>query len=90
LPRETLEIETSLGRVAVKRIIGEQGFERLVPEYEACRRLAREKRLSIREIYALIAAETAAWPQATPPQAGAAPNGASRSNPDVDKQRSEG
>jgi uncharacterized protein (TIGR00299 family) protein len=89
LARQAVEIETSLGRVAAKRIIGIKGRERLVPEYESCRRLAREKGLPIREVYDRIVTETAD----RPPDAHSGENGAagagSPPDPDVDKPRAE-
>jgi uncharacterized protein (DUF111 family) len=58
LPREKDILETALGPVAVKRVRTPDGRERLLPEYEACRRLARDHQLPIKEIYARINAET--------------------------------
>lgn len=47
LPREVVEIETSLGRVPVKRTPGRAP----APEYEACARIARERGVPLREVY---------------------------------------
>ena len=57
LKREEIRMSTSLGEVAVKRIIGIDGQERLVPEFEACRRIAYQKNLPIRVVYETIQRE---------------------------------
>jgi uncharacterized protein (TIGR00299 family) protein len=52
--REVVEIETSLGRAAVKlkRLHGSPVA--VVPEYEDCRRLALEHRLPLQEVYRIV------------------------------------
>jgi len=65
LPRETLSLSLSVGRVALKRIGMPDGEIRWVPEYESCRRVAREQNISIRRAYERIAGEAAALE--TPP-----------------------
>jgi uncharacterized protein (TIGR00299 family) protein len=60
LPREQSVLETSLGQVAVKRIRTPDGRERLLPEYDECRRLAQAHQLPVNEVYARITAETTA------------------------------
>ncbi|MBC2732981.1 MAG: nickel pincer cofactor biosynthesis protein LarC [Desulfobacteraceae bacterium] len=69
LPRETLSLSLSVGRVALKRIAMPDGEIRWVPEYESCRRVAREQDISIRRAYERIAGEAAAIekPQPKPP-----------------------
>ena len=47
LPREVREVETRYGKVRVK-ISGEVRFQ---PEYDDCRRIAREKAVPIQEVY---------------------------------------
>jgi hypothetical protein len=59
LPRETLSLSLSVGRVALKRIAMPDGEIRWVPEYESCRRVAREQDISIRRAYERIAGEAA-------------------------------
>ncbi len=49
--RETVEIASAYGPVRVKRIVSAAGEVRLVPEYEACRKIALEHHLPIREVY---------------------------------------
>ncbi len=56
LPREEKEIETSLGRVKVKAVVFD-GVERLVPEFEECRRIAAEKKLPLQEVYRILEVE---------------------------------
>jgi uncharacterized protein (TIGR00299 family) protein len=47
LPREVREVETRYGKIRVK-ISGEVRFQ---PEYDDCRRIAREKSIPIQEVY---------------------------------------
>ena len=65
LPRETLTLSLSVGRVALKRIVMPDGDIRWIPEYESCRRVARDQKISIRRAYEQIAGEAAA--RETPP-----------------------
>jgi uncharacterized protein (TIGR00299 family) protein len=53
LQREVREVQTTFGKVKVKAIVLD-GKERLVPEYEECRRLAEEKRMPLVEIYRIL------------------------------------
>jgi hypothetical protein len=53
LPRRTGTVTTDLGRVAVKQVETPTGLV-LYPEYEDCRRLAIEKNLPLKEIYAAV------------------------------------
>jgi uncharacterized protein (TIGR00299 family) protein len=55
--REVFEFESSLGPAAVKlkRLPGER--PRVAPEYEVCRRIARERSLALAEVYRIVAAE---------------------------------
>ena len=55
--RDQLEVETTYGTVAVKRIRDPAGRIRLVPEYDVCRQIAREKDLPLRVVYDTIARE---------------------------------
>jgi hypothetical protein len=57
LPRSAETIETSFGKVAVKRVNSPRGEIRRVPEYEECRRVALEQNLPIRVVYDRIAGE---------------------------------
>ena len=55
--RESLEFESSLGPAAVKVKWLEGEPPRVAPEYEACRRLARARKLPLAEVYRTVAAE---------------------------------
>lgn len=61
LPRMVREVHTPYGTVRIKVAIGPDGHENLAPEYEDCKRLAREKRVPIKIVYqaALAAAALA-------------------------------
>jgi uncharacterized protein (TIGR00299 family) protein len=55
--RDVFEFESSLGPASVKlkRLPGEA--PRVAPEYEVCRRIARERSLPLSEVYRIVAAE---------------------------------
>ena len=59
LRREQLNVETSFGIVALKRIQDPRGNTRLVPEYEVCRKIAIKKQIPLRLVYETIISETA-------------------------------
>jgi hypothetical protein len=59
LQRTQVHVETSLGRIPVKRVRDLDGGVRMVPEYEACRQIAREKEIPIRRVYDAVAREAA-------------------------------
>lgn len=54
LKRSNIEVETSFGPVKAKQIIDPQGQVRIVPEYEVCRRIARETDLPLQDVYKRI------------------------------------
>lgn len=56
LPREVRVVDTPFGSVEVKEIATPGGPSR-VPEYEACRRIAREQGLPLKQVYAMVSAE---------------------------------
>jgi uncharacterized protein (TIGR00299 family) protein len=56
LPRREREVETSFGKVKVKAVAFE-GAERLVPEFEECKRIALEKSIPLIEVYRLLETE---------------------------------
>jgi uncharacterized protein (TIGR00299 family) protein len=60
LAREQLSIRTSFGEIQVKRIKDADGRERLVPEYDVCRKIALKRNLPLRVVYDTIAKEAAA------------------------------
>ena len=54
LERETVELESPWGPLTVKRARGTDGVWRVLPEYEACRRVAREQGVALREVYGWV------------------------------------
>ena len=57
--RDKLEVETSYGKIAVKRVRDPQGNIRIIPEYEVCQKIAREHNLALRIVYDTVAREAA-------------------------------
>lgn len=53
LPREAGTVQTPWGRVLVKRAAAPGGYV-LYPEYEDCRRLALEKKIPLKDVYAAV------------------------------------
>jgi len=51
LEREKITIDTVYGSVQAKRIVSPDGSERVVPEYEVCKKIALEKNIPIRIVY---------------------------------------
>jgi pyridinium-3,5-bisthiocarboxylic acid mononucleotide nickel chelatase len=58
LPRDHVHFDTSLGRVRAKRITEMDGSVRIVPEYDVCRQIARERDIPMRMVYDTIIRET--------------------------------
>ncbi len=54
LEREAVIIESPFGKIEAKRIKGLEGGDRIVPEYEVCKRIATEKRMPLQQVYAAI------------------------------------
>ncbi|MFN2384054.1 MAG: nickel pincer cofactor biosynthesis protein LarC [Gemmatimonadota bacterium] len=59
LAREAVELETSWGRVPAKRVRRPDGGWELRPEFEACRALARQRGVAVRDVMAALAVELA-------------------------------
>ena len=59
LARDQLTITTSLGEIRVKRVKDPEGSPRLIPEYEACKKIALQKKIPLRVVYDTIAREAA-------------------------------
>jgi len=53
LPRTQRKIQTSLGPVTAKSVFIDR-HERLIPEFEECKRLAAEKNLPLMEVYRIL------------------------------------
>ena len=70
LKREQVTVATSFGEVAVKQITGGDGQVRLVPEFEECRRIARQRNIPIRVVYDTIQREAGPRPAIDKPTGG--------------------
>ena len=70
LERESMTVNTSFGEVVVKRITGLEGEMRIVPEFEACRRIASDRGIPIRVVYETILQETGGRPAIDKPSGG--------------------
>lgn len=51
LERTRMEIESPWGKIEVKKVTGPDGAPVIYPEYDVCRKVAKEKNLPIREVY---------------------------------------
>jgi len=51
VPREARVVSTRFGPCKVKRVVLPNGSERMIPEYEECRRIARERGIPIPDVY---------------------------------------
>lgn len=58
LRRDRFDVQTTFGMITVKRVIDPQGNIRVVPEYEVCRKIARENNIPLRRVYDTITRET--------------------------------
>ncbi|MBF0413067.1 MAG: nickel pincer cofactor biosynthesis protein LarC [Desulfamplus sp.] len=54
LARKSVEIETEFGNVNAKQITDPDGKNRIIPEYEVCRDIAKKKNIPIKDVYFLI------------------------------------
>ena len=57
LQRAQKTIETSFGKMKVKVVHDLEGDQRIVPEFEECARIAREKGLPLRSVYEAVLRE---------------------------------
>jgi len=57
LQRTSAEVESPWGRMKVKRVIRQDGSSQLLPEFEECRRIAKEKGIPLRDIYSWVTAQ---------------------------------
>jgi len=57
LVRSFTEIESPWGRIKVKKVSRPDGSFHLLPEFEECRRIAKEKGIPLREIYSWVTAQ---------------------------------
>ena len=56
--RDRFEVKTTYGDIAVKRVKDLEGNIRIVPEYEVCEKIARERNIPLRNVYDTITRET--------------------------------
>jgi hypothetical protein len=56
LERASTEIDSPWGRVKVKQVLRPDGSFHLLPEFEECRRIAKEKGIPLRDVYSWITA----------------------------------
>jgi hypothetical protein len=56
LPRTQRRVRTSFGEVTAKQIVRD-GKEMLLPEFEECKRIARERNLALMEVYKILEKE---------------------------------
>jgi uncharacterized protein (DUF111 family) len=56
LQRGELMVDSPWGKMRVKEVINQDGAKILLPEYEECRRIAKENNLALRDVYAWAAA----------------------------------
>jgi pyridinium-3,5-bisthiocarboxylic acid mononucleotide nickel chelatase len=54
LERSLEEVDSPWGKIMVKKVVLPEGSQRLLPEYEACRTIAEEKGIPIRDIYSWV------------------------------------
>jgi uncharacterized protein (TIGR00299 family) protein len=50
LPRKLLQMDSKYGKVDVKEIIKEDGTKHIYPEYETCKKIAKEQKLPLIEV----------------------------------------
>jgi len=55
LKREELVVDSPWGKMRVKKVINQDGGTALLPEYEECRRIAKENNFALRDVYAWAA-----------------------------------
>jgi uncharacterized protein (TIGR00299 family) protein len=57
LERSSVEMDSPWGRMKVKKICRPDGSSHLLPEFEECRRIAKEKGLPMKDVYGWIMAQ---------------------------------
>ena len=55
LHRESVTVDSPYGSITVKKMIDPDGRERMAPEYEVCRKIAREQNVPLQKVYADVA-----------------------------------
>ncbi|MEW6096015.1 MAG: nickel pincer cofactor biosynthesis protein LarC [bacterium] len=64
LTREVIGIETELGKLKVKKVTFE-GKTKIIPEYESCKKIAKEKDIPLKEVYLKSASDLFSIPLTT-------------------------
>jgi uncharacterized protein (TIGR00299 family) protein len=54
LERSSVVIDSPWGKMLVKRVVGPDGASSLLPEYEACRKIAKEEKIPLRQVYSWV------------------------------------
>jgi uncharacterized protein (DUF111 family) len=54
LERSVAEIDSPWGRMKVKKVLRPDGSFQLLPEFDECRRIAKEKRIPLRDVYGWV------------------------------------
>ncbi len=57
LERASAELDSPWGRIKVKKVIRPDGSFHLLPEFEECRRIAKDKGIPLRDVYSWISAQ---------------------------------
>jgi len=57
LERSSSEMDSPWGRIRVKKVFRPDGSFQLMPEFEECRRIAKEKRIPLRDVYGWVTAQ---------------------------------
>jgi hypothetical protein len=57
LERSSSELDSPWGRMNVKKVVQPDGSFRLLPEFEECRRIAKERGVPLRDVYSWITAQ---------------------------------
>jgi hypothetical protein len=57
LERSSAEVDSPWGTMKVKKVLRPDGSSQLLPEFEECRRIAKERGLPLKEIYSWITAQ---------------------------------
>jgi pyridinium-3,5-bisthiocarboxylic acid mononucleotide nickel chelatase len=54
LAREEVQIQSPWGKMEAKKVVHPDGTSHLVPEYEACKTIAQQKDITLREVYSWV------------------------------------
>jgi uncharacterized protein (TIGR00299 family) protein len=54
LGRSSVVIDSPWGKMLVKKVVGPDGASSFLPEYEACRKIAKEEKIPLRQVYSWV------------------------------------